>query len=95
MSKHTPGPWRRTNLTVHTADGLAIARVLEAGIETEAAIDVFQATANAQLIAKAPEMYALLERIVDESSVDEDEAIAIFDSIIRDAQKLFKEINAP
>lgn len=66
---HTPGPWERTNLTVHTqatADrpALAIARVFEAGVETEAATSPAQATANANLIAAAPKLLEALEKVL-------------------------------
>lgn len=69
MSQHTSGPWRRTNLTIHTAPtadrpALVIARVLEAGIETEAANSVEQATANANLIAAAPALLEALEAVM-------------------------------
>jgi hypothetical protein len=63
-AKHSPGPWRRTNLTVHTVapeGALVLARVLESGVETLAASTPEQATANANLIAAAPELLAALE----------------------------------
>lgn len=65
---HTPGPWSRTNLTIHTqatseCPALRIARVYEAGIETEAAKDPHQATANANLMMSAPDLLATLEII--------------------------------
>lgn len=80
VTKHTPGPWDRTNLTVHTKStaergALGIARVFEAGIETAAADSVFQATANARLIAAAPEMRDTIRKLAelirrDETAVD-------------------------
>ena len=79
---HTPGPWNRTNLTVHTVStntlgALGIARVFEAGIETEAADSVFQATANARLIAAAPEMFALLRGFAETAIPHEDGCICV------------------
>lgn len=60
-TKHTPGPWAHTNLTVHTRGtetmpALAIAQILEAGIQTEAASSPEESTANARLIAAAPDL---------------------------------------
>jgi len=60
-TKHTPGPWERINLTICTQSTrelpcLIIARVYEAGLETQAADSPEQATANARLIAAAPDL---------------------------------------
>jgi len=73
MSTPTPGPWDRTNLTIHTQGtqdfpALKIARVYEANIETEAARTVEQATANARLIAASPDLYEALKAIVETAS---------------------------
>jgi hypothetical protein len=87
-TKHTPGPWDRTNLTVHTKSSaqrgaLGIARVYDAP-ETEACANAMQATANANLIAAAPALLealrpllALAAMVVRDASVDDDIAEVI------------------
>lgn len=79
-TRFTPGPWR--------AD---ITRVYAAGRETPLAIqdwwdspaEMEEAKANAALIAAAPEMYALLEKMLDdwmtETGAFADEGWALLD----------------
>ena len=67
VTEHTPTPWERTNLTIHTKSTVddasyAIARVLQSGVETMAAKTVRQATANAAFIVEAVNNY---EELVD------------------------------
>jgi hypothetical protein len=105
MTKHTPGPWDRTNLTIHTKStaergALGIARVFEAGIETEAADSVDQATANANLIAAAPALRKFIDQIArmetaeeyDERTNDDgmsgDDAVDTLSGLIRQAREL-------
>jgi len=64
MSKHTPGPWTITSLPAYTphlmgADHVRIALLDDAHHAEE------EQVANRALIAQAPEMRALLERLYD------------------------------
>lgn len=66
----TPTPWDRTNLTIHTrrtslCPALAIARVYESGIETEAAETVEQATANVELIIRAVNSFDAMKEALE------------------------------
>lgn len=68
----TKRPWDRTNLTIHTrrtslCPALAIARVYESGIETEAAETVEQATANVELIVRAVNSYDAMREALEQA----------------------------
>ena len=62
--KHTPGPWESGNGTtsIYGSDGKEVARRIWHGPQ-----DDERSLANARLIAAAPELLALLNRIVSES----------------------------
>ena len=73
MSAHTPGPWARTNLTIHTQStahrgALGLARVFD-WIETDGVLDANEATANARLIAAAPALLEALEHMIGASTI--------------------------
>jgi hypothetical protein len=68
MSKHTPGPWK----IVHHANGLGEATQID-GANRGSVADVYGATdgvqtANAHLIAAAPDMLEALEALMSDSS---------------------------
>lgn len=63
MSKFTPGPWHKQQLTkswgIYDQQGTSVARVADAyGVASE------RRQADARLIAAAPEMYEALRQIV-------------------------------
>ena len=67
MSQHTPGPWQTTK---HQRASLAEASIEVASAGGRPICDMGdypneEDGANARLIAKAPEMYALLQAFVD------------------------------
>lgn len=77
MSAHTPGPWsvqpcaadHGESTVIGTADGFLIARIPSdawSGIGAESKED----SANARLIAAAPDMLAALEAMINHRSCD-------------------------
>lgn len=65
----TPGPWARTNLTIHTVSttdrpALKLARVYDAP-ESDGPASPEEATANARLLAAAPELRAALAALYE------------------------------
>ncbi|PJK01482.1 hypothetical protein CO615_04180 [Lysobacteraceae bacterium NML75-0749] len=66
MSKHTPAPWRVRRET-HALGGLKAS--IKAGRKTVAEMYGFNETADARLIAAAPDMHALLLQIHTELSL--------------------------
>ncbi len=57
MTQHTPGPWRQDRDEVYALQTLVAVTQSEPGKQEQ--------RANARLIAAAPEMYALLHRLVE------------------------------
>ena len=73
-TKFTPGPWAKVkSSTLYIAPASDINRVIARMQCKRPAMfaEAVEADANARLIAAAPEMYALLERILDEVQWDE------------------------
>ena len=58
-TKFTPGPWERVGAKVLDQEGFTIAKCGWIGQSDEEGLK------NGDLIAAAPEMYAMLERIMD------------------------------
>ena len=58
MSEHTPGPWSESpdGSTIYRVDGVPVARIAAAGRPGDAR------SANARLIAAAPDMLEALEK---------------------------------
>ena len=71
MTAHTPGPWVVKDSTQVTSDGRHIADC--AGRETTTAIGL-EDSANARLIAAAPDLLAALEKLLHLASEDWHEA---------------------
>lgn len=65
MSKHTPGPWHCPKESISVFAHVADAAKRKKIADMSSATPVEEQQANAQLIAKAPDMYALLKDAVD------------------------------
>ena len=74
MSKHTPGPWEAS----HDIDANCVARITSGWVVVSIGADPnkFDAKADAQLIAAAPEMLKALEYLLTRLDDIEDERIA-------------------
>ena len=59
MSKHTPGPWWNSDLEVGTVPMMMVKVAKVSGATYE------EALANARLIASAPELLKVLEKMVE------------------------------
>lgn len=78
MSKHTPGPWRVTEMcgqATSPRDGYFVSLVDSLGVRSDIAtvrrcptINAGEVAANARLIAAAPELYEALKELV--STID-------------------------
>jgi hypothetical protein len=66
----TPGPWRRAKLVIHTR-GFVIANVLHE-LEPQSVGNSLEVTANADLIAAAPELYEALRKMLRYSETTDD-----------------------
>ena len=74
MSKHTPGPWEAS----HDIDANCVATITSGWVVVSIGADPnkFDAKADAQLIAAAPEMLKALEYLLTRLDDIEDERIA-------------------
>ena len=88
MNGHTPGPWHAP-LNTGCTTGLVWAEEPHGGIVATVPLaglplpDSAQLTANARLIAAAPEMLAALERLID---VVGEEDVASIEAVIAKAK---------
>jgi hypothetical protein len=76
MSKHTPGPWRSEEWSIHSGEiginFLTVAKCSEvSGIWKKVYIDHDEVTANARLIAAAPELLEAIKAMVPYFCPDE------------------------
>lgn len=96
MNQHTPGPWEAASAGDHDIDGIGIFARNAAGMRYYigrahfmGTADPAPAEANARLIAAAPDMLAMLQRLAhpaaDES--ERDAALELIDSITGQPQR--------
>ena len=104
MSKHTPGPWEMATNDSHTGSIATVYCTQPKGAENAEYTDIWSPRwmeglnpiANARLIAKAPEMYVLLKRLVagPQPTRELDDTFAGLQALEKDARTLLEELNS-
>ena len=61
MSKHTPGPWKAIGDKIYSADRRQVAHVYELVHPFD--LNVMESIPNARLLAAAPQMLRLIQRL--------------------------------
>lgn len=84
-SKHTEGPWEITWGSVTAIQGIAFVPISDDG----------RHTANAVLISRAPELYALAERIAALTPATRDYSPGIGDGILNQLIDEAKRLTSP
>ncbi|MDU9398074.1 hypothetical protein [Pseudomonas sp. zfem003] len=98
MSKHTPGPWKRRENTVSGPFGVTVVHCMDNGVWGEKgchSITKTEATANARLIAAAPELLEALQDAADLAWIEDSHVIQFDSSVMFGPHYDFSGLDGP